>query len=160
MIIKASEVDYVAHHFDEESFERFEEIYDMVCEGKAYFLLEDITELCKIFAKEFEALEPHQYVKIRSMTYLTIDRYGLEIGFQKLLDGLFYIIDYNETETEGYLNMLLSSYSKEAICIFSKKLLGYDLEFRKKIYQLLRGLETGLKRVGYKAKWILKDSDK
>ena len=160
MMIKASEVDYVAHHFDEESFERFEEIYELASEGKVCFLLEDITELCKIFAKEFEALKPHQYVKIRRMTYWTINRYGLEIGFQKLLDGLFYIIDYNETETEGYLNMLLSSYNEEAICIFSKKLLGYDLEFRKKIYQLLRGLETGLKRVGYKAKWILKDSDK
>ena len=101
MMINASEVDYVAHHFDEESFERFEDIYELASEGKVCFLLEDITELCKIFAKEFEALKPHQYVKIRRMTYWTINRYGLEIGFQKLLDGLFYIIDYNETETEG-----------------------------------------------------------
>lgn len=56
--------------------------------------------------------------------------------------------------------MLLNVYNEEVICIFSKKLLEYDLEFRKKIYQLLRGLETCLKRAGYKAKWILKDSDK
>ena len=159
VIVKAKEVDYVAHHFDEDSFERFEEIYDMVSEGKAYFLLDDITELCRIFEKEFEELEPHQYVKIRKMTYRMIDKYGIEIGFKKLLDGLFCIVDYNRIETKGYLNMLLSSYNEEEIRIFSKELLEYDLKFRKKIYQLLKELEVNLKSVGYKAKWILKDNN-
>ena len=37
MMINASEVDYVAHHFDEESFERFEEIYELASEGKVCF---------------------------------------------------------------------------------------------------------------------------
>lgn len=121
----------------EEGFEKFDEIYDAIKDGSSIFKMEDIKELCLILRKPSENMEPHQFIKIEKMTYLTINEYGIEGGFKELLEGLMLLVDYNPIETQGYLNMLMNSYSDEEISIFSKIAQSYPSKFKEKISKLI-----------------------
>ena len=124
----------------EDGFEEFDDFYDKVENKKIIFNLEDIKKICLIFKEKNNTMEPHNYIDLQRMTFFTIDNYEIGKGFKELVSGLIEIVDYNLTETLGYLNMLMNSYEKEHIKVFADILGEYDRLDRVKICKLVEDL--------------------
>ena len=112
------EIIYNMQHFEEENFERFDEIYDEVRAGN--FTVEDdaVVRLCRSFMEPFDQLHPHQYVKAVKITYNIINKLGLEEGFSQLVEGLS---ELRETEKEYvllYMKMLMYGYGRNDFELF------------------------------------------
>lgn len=134
-------IDQLYQHLDnmgtDEAFEDFDELYEQVTNNEVTFRLSDIEKLCLIFRENIKYMEPHQFVKIRKMTYITINRYGVNDGFKELVKGINQIIDFNLTETRGYLNMLMNGYNDNEIKVFADILTNYSKPFIEKICKLI-----------------------
>lgn len=88
MKLKVEDLNFNAHHFEEENFEAFDDIYDAVRNDEIEVDANDIIELCRIFNTPFEEIHPHQYLKIQKITFYVIEKVGKEIGFDKFIQGL------------------------------------------------------------------------
>ncbi|MBQ3423470.1 MAG: hypothetical protein IJH34_17840 [Romboutsia sp.] len=127
---------------DEDGFEEFEEFYEKVKKKEISFGIEDIEKICLIFNDKhsINVMEPHNYMALKRMTFITINKIGVEKGFDELIKGLIKIADNNPVESKGYMNMLLNGYSKDDITIFANLLQKYSEEDRKKIKSLVKKL--------------------
>lgn len=144
---------------EEVDFEKFDVIFESVSKGDVIFSLEDIVSLCKIFTYKFEDMEPHQEIKITKMTFMTIDRYGLNNGLKMLINGLDEIykigvvdtqideLDYNyEDYMDEFIGMFVNSYKKEDMILFGQLISAYPSEKLK--LKLLELLKKDLKEYG------------
>ncbi len=117
--LNVSELDFCAHDVEEESFERFDDIYDAVRQNKFLVEGENILQLCNIFKRPFKEIHPHQYNKICKITFHIIDEIGVEKGFELLIKGLK---NMPESHVKDYLWMLSCSYDEKEIALFQDKL--------------------------------------
>ena len=125
---------------EEDGFEEFDEFYDKVMSKEIIFNLEDIKKICLIFNDDNNIMEPHNFMALRRMTFITIDNYGIEKGFDELIKGLIEIVDNNHVESKCYINMLMNSYDESNISIFAELLNNYKKEDKKKIGNLVKEL--------------------
>lgn len=130
--LNVSELDFCAHDVEEESFERFDDIYDAVWQKKFLVEGEDILQLCNIFKRPFKEIHPHQYNKICKITFHIIDEIGIEKGFELLIKGLK---DMPESHIHEYLWMLSCSYDEKEIALFQDKLQEVSKEEQEYIRQ-------------------------
>lgn len=124
----------------EDGFEEFDDFYDKVMAKEILFGMEDIQKICLIFKDKDNIMEPHNYISLERMTFITIDNCGIERGFDELIRGIIKIADINPVESKGYMNMLMNGYSKDDIDIFAKLLKKYNKEDRKKIGEFVSEL--------------------
>lgn len=144
---------------EELDFEKFDEIYEGIREGEIIFDIQNIVSLCKIFTCKFKDMEPDQEIKTYSMTFLTIDRYGLENGLKLLIEGLDEIykkslvdtqvnkldFDYDDYIDE-YIGMFVNSYEEGDMILFGQLISAYPSEKLK--MKLLELLKKDLKEYG------------
>lgn len=130
--LNVSELDFCAHDVEEESFERFDDIYDAVWQKKFLVEGEDILQLCNIFKRPFKEIHPHQYNKICKITFHIIDEIGIEKGFELLIKGLK---NMPECHVNEYLWMLSCSYDEKEIALFQDKLQEVSKEEQEYIRQ-------------------------
>lgn len=130
--LNVSELDFCAHDVEEESFERFDDIYDAVRQKKFLVEGEDILQLCNIFKRPFKEIHPHQYNKICKITFHIIDEIGIEKGFELLIKGLK---DMPESCIHEYLWMLSRSYDEKEIALFQDKLKEVSKEEQEYIWR-------------------------
>lgn len=130
--LNVSELDFYAHDVEEESFERFDDIYDAIRQNKMLVEGEDILQLCDIFKRPFKEMHPHQYNKICKITFHIIDEIGIEKGFELLIKGLK---NMPESHVEDYLRMLYCSYSEKEIELFLDKVKDISKEEQAYILQ-------------------------
>lgn len=96
---------------EEDGFEKFDDFYDKVMSKEILLNTEDIKKICMIFINSNNIMEPHNYIALEKMTFATINNGDLKNGFKQLIEGLIEISDKNTTESQGYLKMLINSYS-------------------------------------------------
>lgn len=130
--LNVSELDFCAHDVEEESFERFDDIYDAVRQNKLLVEGEDILQLCDIFKRPFKEIHPHQYNKICKITFHIIDEISIEKGFELLIKGLK---NMPESHVKDYLRMLSRSYNEEEVALFQDKLKEVSKEEQEYIWQ-------------------------
>lgn len=127
------EIIYNMHHFEEENFERFDEIYAEVNSGEFTLEKDAVVRICRTFKNPFEQIHPHQYEKAVEMTYLMIDKIGTKEGFRQLIEGLSELGEVEKDHVLLYVQMLLFSYGKSDLELF--KLLLEKQENNKVIWQ-------------------------
>lgn len=125
---------------EEDGFEKFDDFYDKVMSKEIVLNTEDIKKICMIFINNNNIMEPHNFIALEKMTFATINNGDLKEGFKQLIEGLIEILDKNTTESQGYLKMLINSYSIKDINIFSNILEKYPYESKKKIGELINNL--------------------
>ena len=130
--LNVSELDFCAHDVEEESFERFDDIYDAVRQNKLLVEGEDILQLCDIFKRPFKEIHPHQYNKICKIIFYIIDEIGIEKGFELLIKGLK---NMPESHVKDYLGMLSRSYDEKEVALFQDKLKEVSKEEQEYIWR-------------------------
>lgn len=139
-IVKLS---YCAHHYEEENFEDFDDIYDSVRMGEVEFEEDDIVKLCDIFTIPFDDIHPQQYIKIVRITFLAIKQIGIDRGLEKLIDGLEKLTQERyKSYLYDYLKMFKCSYSKEDVDLFIYKLKKLPIKERKYIVEVFDSIEV------------------
>lgn len=121
-MFSVDEVIYNMHHFEEENFERFDELYDDVRSGNFTAEKDAVKRLCRTFETEFGQIHPHQYHKAVSMTFMIADRMGIEEGFRQLAEGLCGLGEDKGSYVYEYISMLFYSYQKADLEIFRENL--------------------------------------
>ena len=109
---------YNMQHFEEENFERFDELYAEVCSGDFFIEKDAVIRICRNFKVPFEEVHPHQYDKAVEITYLIIDKIGKEEGFRQLIEGLSELGEAEKEHVFLYMNMLMFSYGKSDLELF------------------------------------------
>ena len=119
-MFSVDEVIYNMHHFEEENFERFDELYDEVCSGNFTAEKDAVKRLCGTFEEEFGQIHPHQYHKAVSMTFMIADKLGREEGYRQLAEGLCSLGENKSSYVYEYISMLFYSYKKADLEIFKE----------------------------------------
>ena len=114
-MFSVDELIYNMHHFEEENFERFDELYDEVRAGNLSTEEDAVKKLCLSFAEEFQQIHPHQYVKAVKITFMIIQRMGTEEGFRQLAEGLCGLPAEKESHVHEYIKCLCYNYPKEEL---------------------------------------------
>jgi len=113
-----NEAVYNMHHFEEENFDRFDELYNEVSSGDFTVEEDAVIRMCRSFKKPFDQIHPHQYEKAVEMTYLMIDKIGPEEGFRQLAEGLSELGEAEKDHVYLYVQMLMFSYGKSDLELF------------------------------------------
>lgn len=121
-MFSVNDVIYNMHHFEEENFLKFDELYDTLKAEKSPVEENAVYDLVKSFDVEFDEIHPHQYIKAQKMTFILIERMGFEEGFSQFIDAL------NDLENERYIyeymKMLLYSYDEDKLELFNRLMLS------------------------------------
>ena len=123
-MFSVNDVIYHMHHFEEENFEKFDELYDNLKAEKSPVEEKAVYNLVKSFDVEFDQIHPHQYIKAQKMTFILIERMGYEAGFSEFIDALNDIND--ERYIYEYMKMFIYSYEEDILELFKRLMLTKD----------------------------------
>ncbi len=136
---------------EEADFEKFDEVYDGVKEGRILLEPKDIVLLCSIFTHKWEYMEPHQIRKIVKMTFMTMYKYELECGLEELVNGLELIYRKSLVDNERnngftyedfiieFLGMFVNSFKEEDMILLSRILSeNKSSDFKMKVTGILK----------------------
>lgn len=121
-MFSVKDVIYNMHHFEEENFIKFDELYDNLKAEKSPVEEKAVYDLVKSFDLEFDQIHPHQYVKAQKMTFILIERMGFDAGFSEFIDALNDL--ENERYVYEYMKMLLYSYDEDKLELFNSLMLS------------------------------------